>query len=97
MASAFLIAIRSGRITWAKMQEDLADYSGLSITLPEDPDTLLIHGARILLDVPIGYYDGVYLALADQVGGSFVTADDKFYRKAGHLFPSVTWIGDIPA
>jgi predicted nucleic acid-binding protein len=45
--------------------------------------------------MPIGYYDGIYLALAEQVGGQFVTADDRFYRKAGHLFPWIVWLGDV--
>ena len=38
-------------------------------------------------------YDAVYLALAQQLGIPFITADRKPYQRIGHL-PDVVWLGD---
>ena len=38
-------------------------------------------------------YDALYLALAEQLGLRFITADAKLYRRLRHL-PHIVWIGD---
>jgi len=87
--------VRSRRITFEALRASLDNYSSLGLAKLNDPDDVLLESARLLASHPIGYYDGVYLALAEFLGGWFVTADEKFYRKARGLFPSVVWLGDI--
>ncbi|MBI5197907.1 MAG: type II toxin-antitoxin system VapC family toxin [Nitrospirae bacterium] len=38
-------------------------------------------------------YDCLYLAMALEVGGNLVTADEKFYKQFKASFPLIKWIG----
>ena len=42
------------------------------------------------------FYDALYLALAQEMGVSFITADGRLYRRV-RAIPTVLWIGDFPA
>jgi predicted nucleic acid-binding protein len=96
VASALLVAHRSGRIGVDDVHTSLEDYSSLGIIEANDTDLLLVSAARLVADHGLGYYDGVYLALAEEIGGQFVTADDRFYKRAREHFPNVVWLGDVP-
>ena len=37
----------------------------------------------------------LYVALAEQNGCDFVTADEKLVKKLGAEFPSLRWLGDF--
>ena len=95
VASALLIGVRARRITRVGMDDGLSDYDFLELADGHDTSDVLLDAAHLLVEHPIGYYDGVYLAMAEALGGHFVTADAKFYKKARDLFPSVVWLGDI--
>jgi predicted nucleic acid-binding protein len=40
-------------------------------------------------------YDMLYVALAQQNGCSFVTADEKLFNAVGKKFGCIRWIGDL--
>ncbi len=42
------------------------------------------------------FYDALYLALAQDLDLSFITADGRLYRRVWEL-PAVLWISDFPA
>jgi predicted nucleic acid-binding protein len=49
---------------------------------------------EVVLRIGSSFYDGLFLALAMQLDGRLVTADDKFYRKiqASPFDPWAVWV-----
>ena len=76
----------------------LAQVPVLPVTRhPEAP--LLISAFDLAEHTRRTVYDCLYLALAVQLGGRMVTADQRLYNGlAGTPFaPYVCWVGDVPA
>ena len=63
----------------------LLDCPQLCESLP-----LVARAATIASTTPVGFYDAIYLALAEQEGCEFVTADIKLINHCSRVFPFVT-------
>jgi len=50
----------------------------------------------ITIELSIYIMDAMYIALAEQLGVEFVTADDKLIRAIGGRRPDVRWLGNVP-
>lgn len=61
-----------------------------------DPDARLEAALGFCFGLRVALYDAVYLALAQELGFGFVTADAELYRRARDDLPYVAWIGDLP-
>lgn len=62
-------------------------------------DRLIVAATSIAFDLHATAYDTLYLALAEQSGAVFVTADRKLYEKAkasARFSDLVLWVGDLP-
>lgn len=57
---------------------------------------LVARAAAIVSVVPVGFYDAVYLALAEQEGCELITADAKLAKHCGGAFPFVTDLASLP-
>jgi predicted nucleic acid-binding protein len=71
-----------------------------SLPLTRHPEAPLLSSAFDLADqTERTVYDCLYLALAVQLGGRMVTADQRFYNSlTGTPWASyVCWVGDVPA
>jgi predicted nucleic acid-binding protein len=63
----------------------LLDCPQLRVSLP-----LVARAASIASTMPVGFYDAIYLALAEQEDCEFVTADVKLVNHCSKVFPFVT-------
>ena len=65
------------------------------LELNETPD-LHVRALQLASQLSQGaVYDAHYLALAETLGCDFWTADERFYRAAVSVAPSVRWIGEF--
>jgi predicted nucleic acid-binding protein len=93
LGSVILKKVRRGEIN----DEEGRRYQSLLATAPLlTQEALPLRAAAFEIALRIGgsLYDGLFLALAIQMGGRLVTADDKLYRKVrgGALAPWMLWI-----
>ncbi len=89
------LASRLGRLNPSDARQELANYCALGLHMTSDPDWLIQSAAQISLTRRVGYYDSVYLALADSLGIQFVTADNKLINALAGALPFVHWLGDL--
>lgn len=83
---------RSPRITAEQGTEAIDEF--LRLSLPTVADNELIAEAYALVhQYGCAFYDALYLALAERLAISFITADRRLYERVRHL-PYVIWIGD---
>ena len=90
--------VRRAEITRADADLILAQLPGLPMT--GHPEAPLLASAFDLADrTQRTVYDCLYLALAMQLGGRMVTADQRLYNTlvATSWAPSICWVGDVPA
>jgi predicted nucleic acid-binding protein len=95
VANSLSAACRSGRESRTDAQQQLAHFLRSSLGTEPDPDSVIEQAAGITIDLSISINDAVYIALAQQIGLEFVTADDKLYRAVWGRLTSVRWLGDI--
>lgn len=92
VTNAVLLAVRQHRLTLEKGTEVLAAFEDLGVP------TLEVSWQRALL---LGHtygrsaYDGAYLALAEETGSEFVTADRRLYNAVKKHLRWVFWIEDF--
>jgi predicted nucleic acid-binding protein len=68
--------VKAPEQTW---QAALSSFQSLGLTVIDDSDAK--HEAtRLALDLACGYYDALYLLLAEDLGCRFITADEKLWR-----------------
>ena len=78
------------RLTFTQAQAAISDF--LDLNLPTVDDAALLAAAFPLThQLRIAFYDAVYLALSQQSGLPFITADNRLYRRIRHL-PNVLWL-----
>jgi predicted nucleic acid-binding protein len=95
LGSALLKKVRRREITEDECRRYMVTLAVLPL-LSHESLSLRPTALEIALQVGSSFYDGSFLALALQLGGRLVTADDKFYRKAKGtiLDPWVLWVAD---
>lgn len=89
--------VRRGELTRAEADAILAQ--ALLLPLTRHPEAPLLTSAFDLADrTGRTVYDSLYLALALQVGGQFVTADQRLYNAlaATELAAHLCWIEHVP-
>lgn len=82
------------RLSPANAERSIATFLSLGIQTV-NTDALIRAGFPLVRRYRIAFYDAVYLALAQELGVSLITADRKLYRRVGEL-PEVIWLGDYP-
>jgi predicted nucleic acid-binding protein len=95
IASSFATACRMARISWESAEREIANYANCGVSRNSDPVWLLQRGARFAVDLKIGFYDAVYIALADRLGVNFLTADRKLVETEAGNLSFVTYLGDL--
>jgi predicted nucleic acid-binding protein len=96
-----------GNILWKKMRRgDLTEQQARGIAHLVAVAPLEVHPSAPLLEAAFEVatrtgrtvYDSLYVALAVQLGGRLVTADERLYNtlKDGPLGVHILWIEDIP-
>ena len=94
-ANSMSAAVRSGRISRSDADHNLAHFLRSSLGTQPEPEPLIQEAMGITMDLSIYIMDAVYIALAQQVGSEFVTADRKLYDAVSDRLPGVRWLGDI--
>ena len=94
--SAITVATRgrAPRLTAELGQRAIEQFLALGIRT-RDSSELILSASPLAHRYGCALYDALYLALAQQLGLPFVTADAKLYRLIRAL-PEVVWIGDYP-
>ncbi len=95
--SAITVATRgrSPRLTLEQGRRAIEEFLALDLeTIRGDELVRLAYG--LAHEYGCAFYDALYLALAQEMGVPFVTADGRLYRRV-RAIPTVLWIGDFPA
>lgn len=74
---------RMGKIGRGKAGELAASIPNLAVTWAADEE-VIADATRIALALDCSVYDCVYLALAHRIGGTLVTADQRFVNALAH-------------
>jgi len=96
VANSLSAAVRSARISRSDAEGSLAHFLRSDLGTQPDPESVIQHALGITIDLSIYIMDAVYIALAQQIGFQFVTADAKLYRAISGRRPDVRWLGDVP-
>jgi predicted nucleic acid-binding protein len=83
---------RNPRLTSDEGREALEEFLGLAVPTIAD-DNLIREAYPLVQSYGCAFYDALYLALAQRLGISFITADHKLYERIRWL-PSALWLGD---
>ena len=94
---SLLRAGEEARISEEDARRQLEHFLGLRIHMEEDPDSRLLAAHALSRNLGVSFYDALYVALAQELGFRFVTADAELYHRARRDLPYVAWIGDLPA
>lgn len=97
VASAITVATRgrAPRLTLEQGRQAIEEF--LALDLETTGDTKIVRLAYGLAhEYGCAFYDALYLALAQEMGVPFITADGRLYRRV-RAIPTVLWIGDFPA
>ena len=86
---------RSARIDAAAVDRALADLEAVRIEVVASKP-LLPAALRLARDHGSAVYDSLYVALAEQLGLPFVTADSRLHTRLAHL-THVRWLGGYAA
>lgn len=83
---------RNPRITQEQGRDAIEEFLAIPLTTLDSNDIILV--AYSLVNIyGCALYDAFYLAVSQQLGIPFITADGRLFRRISHL-PSVVWIGD---
>jgi predicted nucleic acid-binding protein len=100
-----LVVAEVGNLLWkrsiklkdiSQSQADQMYGAFLAIGLPLCPSVSIAASAfKLSIEREHPIYDMLYIALAEENGCKFVTADEKLFNKFGNTFNCLCWIGDI--
>jgi predicted nucleic acid-binding protein len=91
--NALCTGVRTRRIGVPDAEAAVRDF--LQMGIPTVAGTNLFPvGFRYALQFDCAFYDGLYLALADQSGAPFLHADRRLRNTLGGRFANELWIGD---
>jgi predicted nucleic acid-binding protein len=95
LGSVLLKKVRRREISVDECRGYLSQLSAVPL-IPHEALPLRQAALEIGLQIGSSFYDGLFLALALQLGGRLVTADDKLYRKIqGSPFdPWALWVAN---
>jgi predicted nucleic acid-binding protein len=95
LGSVLLKKVRRGEITADEGRQYLGHLAGAPL-LTREALPLRPVAFEIATRIGCSFYDGLFLALALQLGGRLVTADDKLYKKVrgGPFDPWAVWVAD---
>ncbi len=94
-AHALTRAERQKRIKVGESKQFLTDLLNTAPRfLPFHP--LLMRACDISSKMRVGVYDCLYVALADQEGCEFITADDKLVKNLRPAYPFIVPLGSLP-
>lgn len=96
IARSLLRAGREMRLTQEDARRQMEHFFGLGIHMDVDPDSRLMAADVLSRGLRISFYDALYVALAQELGCRFVTADVQLYDRVHADLPYVAWIGDLP-
>lgn len=85
---------RPPRLTRAQAERAIAQFLALAIPTVTD-DALVAAAFALSYTYDCGFYDALYLALAQRLAIPFLTADDKLYQHLRQL-PEVFWLANWP-
>jgi predicted nucleic acid-binding protein len=91
--SAIRKSVRTGRLTNDQARTAIADFLNWRLPTVGD-DGLILAAYDQTVRFGCSFYDGLYLALADAIGCSFLYADDHLRNALGGRFPAAIWIED---
>lgn len=80
----------------AEAAEMLSALRGLALPEAEASPDLEETAVRLVVGNGITFYDAIYHALAIVTGGTFVTADQRYYERT-HEAGSIAMLGDWPS
>jgi predicted nucleic acid-binding protein len=83
-----------GDISVAQAAQSCANFLAIGLIL-QPSITLAASALKLASQERHSIYDMFYLALAEQNGCEFVTADEKLVNKLGGKFRLVRWLGDL--
>ena len=89
--NAMLKALRAGRLEEESLELRIAETAKLAV-LPVAVDQIGVQAAARRLGRSA--YDASYIALAEQLGAPFITADRRLYNAVHEALPWVIWIED---
>ena len=95
VANGLEMARVQGRLGSGEVVTELSSFLDLGLGLDQDTDELLYGALELSQRYTITPYDGLYLALAEHAGLSFVTADGRLYRRIHGAVSYARWIGDV--
>jgi predicted nucleic acid-binding protein len=95
LGSVLLKKVRRGEITADEGRQYLGHLAAAPL-LTQEALPLRPAAFEVAMQLGCSFYDGLFLALALQLDGRLVTADDQLYRKAqGSRFaPWILWVAD---
>jgi predicted nucleic acid-binding protein len=97
VANGLEVARLQGRIDSETAGARLDWFLRAEISDAEDDNSLLIAAMEIAWGHSITLYDAIYVALAERLRYSFVTADRRLHKRIAPQVEFVRWIGDIPS
>lgn len=95
--SAITVATRgrAPRLTLAQGRRAIEEFLALDLETVRG-DEIVRLAYDIVHEYDCAFYDALYLALAQEMGVPFITADGRLYRRVKAI-PTVLWIGDFSA
>ena len=91
--SAIRNALRTDRLTPSEGRGAIAAFFVVQVPTVDD-NALIEAGYDQALRFGCSLYDGLYLALAENLGCPLVHADKRLRNTLGTRFPRVLWLGD---
>jgi predicted nucleic acid-binding protein len=104
LAPAVIIDEVAGALTKAERQKDIGvgQAASLFLKVMNSPPVLIPHAGLVARAIEIssrtrsGYYDCLYLALAEREGCELVTADQKSVNNLAPHFPFIMPLASLP-
>jgi predicted nucleic acid-binding protein len=97
VGSALLRAARRGRLTFDEARQAIDDILGVNVSLVEVTPALAQRAFEIAWAHQQGFFDCLYLAVAEARGAEFWTGDQRLFHALAATFPFVRWVGDYRA
>jgi predicted nucleic acid-binding protein len=92
--NAIRTAVRMNRLPAGQAQALIQDFLSLSVPTVAGHG-LFVRGFDYALHFDCAFYDGLYLALADRIGCSFVHADQRLRNTLHGAFSRELWIDNF--
>jgi predicted nucleic acid-binding protein len=97
VGSALLRAARRGRLTFDEARQAIDDILGVNVSLVEVTPVLAQRAFEIAWAHQQGFFDCLYVAVAEARGAEFWTGDQRLSHALAATFPFVRWVGDYRA